>query len=407
MACRAERLAIAPILLLASASAPPARTVDCFADKVVAFQSGFADPNTGLRYGELPGIVLGPPGDSLPTQGSVSTVSLGRGGSITIAFTDNVLVDGPGADFIVFENAFFKGSVPSGPTSSCYVFAEPGRVEVSENGSTWIPFPYDPGALLLVGQDQTPCSAIPLLHGLAGITPTFTGNWTVPDDPNVWDPNGTGGVSGAGGDAFDLAAAGLAQARFVRITDLDLGTGFAGNAEGFDLDAVVALHAVPAPDLRPDFDGDGLPDADETNAYGSDPYRADTDGDGAPDGAEAATCRSPLASSAAPAFVYEDDLLFPAGSTTALRWNFHSSSATYDLIRGEIAAVARAADPVDLGAVACVEENSFNLSSSDHPDAAIPSPGRAFFYLLRPKNGEYGIASDGRDRRPASGDCVP
>jgi hypothetical protein len=377
------------------------------ADAVPAFAGGFADPNTGFRYAELPGIVLGPPGDSLPTQGSTSTVSLGRGGSITLAFIDNIIEDGPGSDFIVFENAFFKGSVPSSPASTCHVFAEPGLVEVSADGVAFRAFPYDASALALVGQDQTPCSAIPLLRGLAGLTPTFTGNWTVPDDPAVWDPSGIGGVSGAGGDAFDLATVGLAEARYVRITDLDLGTGFAGSAEGFDLDAVVALHARPAAPAGPDADGDGIGDVEEVHLYGSDPFRADTDADGVPDGVEAAACRSPLSGGAAPSFVYAPDLHFAPGSTTSLRWSFRSSASTYDLIRGSIGAVAREGDPVDLGPVACVEENSFNLTSADHPDGAVPAPGAAFLYLLRASGGGYGIASDGRTREPASGGCVP
>jgi hypothetical protein len=384
-----------------------AGTVDCFADRVVSFTSGFTDPNTGFGFNVLPGIVLGPPGDSLPTQGSTSVVSLGHGGSITLALTDNVLVDGPGPDFIVFENAFFVGSAPATPTSTCNVFAEPGKVEVSANGTTWVAFPYDPSALSLVGSQQTACSSIPLLHGLAGLTPTFTGNWTVPDDPAVWDPNGIGGVSGAGGDAFDLATVGLAQARYIRITDLNLGTGLAGNAEGFDLDAVVALHAVPAGQGGVDTDGDGLPNADEINLYHSDPFRADTDGDGVDDGVEAATCRSPLTSAIAPSFVYDADLEFSPGAADSLRWNFLSSTATYDLIRGSVGGIVRSSSPLSLGAVTCVEDNSFNLTSADHADATVPPTSSAFFYLLRPSGGDYGITSDGRARLPASGDCVP
>jgi hypothetical protein len=398
-----------PVLACAVAATgtAAARTVDCLADQVVAFTSGFADPNTGFRYPELPGIVLGPPGDSLPTAGSTSTVSLGHGGSITLAFTDNVLVDGPGPDFIVFENAFFKGSVPASPASTCNVFAEPGRVEVSSDGVAWRLFPYDASALVHVGQDQTPCSALPLLRGLAGLTPTFTGNWTIPDDPLVWDPNGIGGVSGAGGDAFDLATVGLAQARYVRITDLNLNTGFAGNAEGFDLDGLVALHSLPYGTTWPDTDGDGLSDADEATLYDTDPLGSDTDGDGLSDGAEAATCRSPVSPSASPAFIYDADLIFSPGSTSALRWSFLSSSATYDLIRGTLGSVARASDPVGLGPVLCVEENSFNLTSADHVDAALPAPGSGFFYLLRSAGGGYGLATDGRPRAPLSGDCAP
>lgn len=384
-----------------------ARAVDCLADQVVAFTSGFADPNTGFRYAELPGIVLGPPGDSLPTVGSTSTVSLGHGGSITLAFTDNVIVDGQGPDFIVFENAFFKGSVPASPTSTCNVFAEPGKVEVSSDGVVWRLFPYDASALANVGQDQTPCSALPLLRGLAGLTPTFSGNWTIPDDPLVWDPNGIGGVSGAGGDAFDLATVGLGQARYLRITDLNLNTGFAGNAEGFDLDAVVALHSLPYGTTWPDADGDGLSDNEETTLYHTDPFGSDTDGDGASDGVEAATCRNLLAATLSPAWNYDGDLIFAPGSTSALRWSFLSSTATYDLIRGSLGAVARSSDPIGLGAVICVEESSFNLTSADHLDAALPALGSGFFYLLRATGGDYGLATDGRPRAPLTGDCAP
>ncbi len=400
------RFASAAVTILVVAS-PAAAAIDCFADRVVVFESGFADPNTGFRFGELPGIVLGPPGDSLPVQGSVSTLSLGKGCSITLFMDDSVIVDGPGPDFIVFEKAFFKSSVPSDPNSSCFVFAEPGSVEVSDDGVTWRLFPYDSGALSLVGQDQTACSDLPALLGLAGLTPTFTGNWTVSDDPLSWDPSGTGGVSGAGGDAFDLAGVGLASARYVRITDLDLGTGFAGSAEGFDLDAIVALHAEPLPAGGSDADGDALTDAEEAALYGSDPFDADTDGDGLDDGIEAAACRSPLFSSIAPSFVYQPDLLFAPGSTSALRWNFAGGSATFDLIRASHSSADPAPDPVDLGAVICVEENSFNLASGDHPDTAVPAPGDAFLYLVRRQGGAYGIASDGRSRLPASGDCAP
>ncbi len=394
-------------LPLLFAGPPAAAAIDCFADQVVIFDSGFADPATGFRYGELPGIVLGPPGDSSPLSGSVSVLSLGKGGSITVFMDDSVLVDGPGPDFIVFENAFFKSSVPSNPNSPCFVFAEPGRVEVSEDGTTWQLFPYDSGALAAIGQDQTACSDLPSLMGLAGLTPTFTGNWTVADDPLGWDPAGTGGVSGAGGDAFDLADVGLAQARYVRITDLDLGTGFPGSAEGFDFDAVVALHAMPIPAGGTDADGDSLTDVEEISLYGSDPFDPDTDNDGSGDGIEAAACRNLLSASSSPSFVYQADLIFAPGSTTSLRWNFPGGSATFDLIRATLSATDPSASPVGLGAVSCIEENSFNLTSTDHPDGAAPAPGDAFLYLVRKQGGGYGIASDGRSRAPASGDCVP
>jgi hypothetical protein len=404
---RSASAALVALFALAGAATPVHASVDCFADRLVNFQSGFADPNTGFRFAELPGILLGQPGASLPQAGSTSTMSTGTAGVVTLQFTDNIIVDGPGADFIVFENAFFKSTVPSNPNDSCFVFAEPVMVEVSNDGNAWFAFPFNASALSQVAQDQTPCSALPSLLGLAGLTPTFSGNWTVPNILAVWDSSGTGGVSGAGGDAFDLADVGLGQARYVRLTDMDLGTGFAGSAEGADLDSVVAIHAVPGTPDAPDSDGDLLSDADEINLHLTDPFSSDSDGDGIPDGEEVASCRDPLTSSTAPYFVYSPDLHFGSGSLDSLRWNFLSATTTYDLMRGDLLDVLPGSDPVDLGPVNCIDENSFNLTSGDNPDGAIPAPGSGFFYLLRPTGATYGTASDGRFRAPFSGDCAP
>jgi len=406
------RAFLAILLAMVATSLARARTVDCFADRVVSYSAQFVPPESGLRVPELPGIVLGPPGDSLPNTGSTSTVSLGHGGWILLEMTDNVIVDGPGPDFIVFENAFFKTFVPTDPNQAYSVFAEPGSVAVSADGITFHQFAYDPNALQFVGQDATPSSALPMLRGLAGITPTFTGNWTIPDDPDAWDAAGRGGVSGAGGDAFDLAVVGLSTARYVLITDLGLNTGFAGPAEGFDLDSVVALNSGPYPPLAPgpaggDTDGDGLTDADEMFWQGSDPNDSDTDDDGAPDGVEAARCRSLTSPATTPVFVPQLDLLVltaAGGTDTFAKWNFISSTATYDVVRGELPA-----SPAPLpGGVVCIEDNSFNLTTADHPDAGIPAPGRVFFYLGRLKGQvEYGKTSSGAPRLFATGDCPP
>ena len=70
----------------------------------------------------VPGIVLGPPGDSSPVDGSFTVATLGYGGSVTVAYDDVVIEDRPGPDFIVFENAFFDVRVlpPSrSPMTSC------------------------------------------------------------------------------------------------------------------------------------------------------------------------------------------------------------------------------------------------------------------------------------------------
>jgi len=397
---------LAAILGALIAATAPARgeAVDCFADRVVAFDVAFIPPESGQRVAELPGIVLGPPGDSFPVTGSVSTVSLGRGGWILLEFTDNWIVDGPGPDFIVFENAFFKSFVPTDPNQAYSVFVEPASVAVSANGVDFVEFPYDPAALSLVGQESTASSALPSLHGLAGVTPTFTGDYTIADDPSVWDPSGPGGVSGAGGDAFDLASVGLASARYVLVTDLGLDTGFAGPAEGVDLDAVVALNSAPRPD-GPDSDSDGLSDVQETLFHGSDPGNPDSDGDSVPDGLEAARCRDPLSSSTVPVFVPQGDLILeePASGTgTVVRWHFHSSTSTYDVVRGALAG-AGAGLPSD---VICLEDNSDNLTTAEAPDVDVPPAGGAFFYLMRIQGfSGYGPGSAGGTRTFLAGDC--
>jgi len=188
---------------------------DPFADEVVEFRQGVGG---GFNADKLPGIVLGPPVGAGLTEGSTDVVSLGNGGEITLGFTGTVICDGPGPDFIVFENAFHAGG-PTGP-----VFIEAGIVAVSQDGVTFREFPYDPRTF----------------SGLAGKTPVLSNpeNGIDPTDPTV-----------AGGDAFDLAQLGLKWAAYVRITDggdaiSDPGNLLPGGATaGFDLDAIAAVHA--------------------------------------------------------------------------------------------------------------------------------------------------------------------
>jgi hypothetical protein len=58
---------------------------------------------------------------------------------------------------------------------------------------------------------------------------------------------------------------------------------------------------VAAQDGRPDRDGDGLYDDDETDVYGTNPDVYDTDGDGVGDGEEVYVGTDPLTGGAAPA----------------------------------------------------------------------------------------------------------
>ncbi len=378
--------------------------LDCFPDAVVRWEPAQPDPEARFGAQNLPGIVLGPPGDSLPTTGSTSVASLGNGGRAVLELRDFWIEDGPGPDFVVFENPFFVGAVPASPEDPYEIFAEPGFVEVSEDGETWYLFPFDAAALEEARGRNIDKDLHRRLVGLAGITPTFTGNWTVPDDPLAWDPGGTGGVSGAGGDAFDLATVGLARARFVRITDANSQNGPAGSAEGFDLDAIVVLHGTPRLALAVDADGDGLSDLAEAQLYGTDPLRADSDLDGADDARELARCRDPNGPAETPFFVPEPRLwlLKQLDGCTELRWTFLGTGKHYDAIRGDLEALSEAGSSVDLGPTDCLARETPAVRWSC--DADLPAPGAAFFYLVRESGtAHYGRASSLAPRETATG----
>jgi hypothetical protein len=267
-ALRAALVAVGTLLAVAHANAE-----DNFADAVVEFDPG---PKGGFGSNLLPDVVLGPPRGGGQTQGSFDVVSLGIGGSIVLRFDAPVICDGPGADFTVFENAFYAGSV-TGP-----LFDEYGYVAVSQDGETFIELPYDAET----GE------------GLAGRTPVSSN----PDnDVSALDP------SVSGGDSFDLAATGLAWASYVRITDVagaiadlgDLPQFSVAPSAGFDLDAVAAVHAcdpatlstpTPSPTETPATTAPATPSTSPTETATSAPPTAtatalplvpgDLDGDG-------------------------------------------------------------------------------------------------------------------------------
>jgi hypothetical protein len=254
--------------LLAAALAAPA-AADPFADRVVADEIGVGG---GARLDELPGVVIGPPRGGGAFQGSQHTFSLGLGGSITVEFTDNVIVDGPGTDFTVFENAF----LPHGLNTE-NPYAEPGRVSVSEDGAAWVAFP-------------CAMDSAPFYPGCAGVYPVFASA----DDagaPSPLVPSATpiaalvgvpfgsfGPPAGSGGDSFDLAEIGVARARFVRIEGGQIDPRLAG-LSGFDLDAIAAINSAD-PSEPPDGDGDGFPDPTDACPAVADPDQHDADADG-------------------------------------------------------------------------------------------------------------------------------
>ena len=177
-----------------------------YATEVVRFDAG---SGAGFGHESMPGIVLGPPRGGNPSAGTLDVISLGAGGEIVLGFGDMTIVDGPGPDFVVFENTFWVSGDPANP------FAELGEVSVSDDGESWWSF----------GCTQIPDSA-GRYPGCAGWRPQLDYDLCTSDLSQVE----------TGGDLFDLADVGLARARYVRITDL--AAGGAGPTAGFDLDAV-------------------------------------------------------------------------------------------------------------------------------------------------------------------------
>ena len=163
---------------------------------------------------------------------------------MTLGF-DVTLTDGPGADFIVYENGFeFEG----------LTFPEMAMVEVSTNGVDFARFP------MRYSGPQGPFGVFDLLpwgiySGLTGLVPPLANV-----DTNNLDPRNP---VVAGGEAFDLADVAehplvlqglvdLSAIEFVRLVDLVAGTevdyrlvtiwdtgGVDGNA---DIDAVAVIN---------------------------------------------------------------------------------------------------------------------------------------------------------------------
>ena len=166
---------------------------------------------TGQTLGQdapnFPGNVLGSVSPSVsatvPASLPSEVLSLGRNGWIILGF-DQEILNGNGADFTVFENAFeYSGGL---------VFDEWLMVSVSQDGQNWVTFPYDS----LTGA------------GMAGRTPTNGGGINYQD------------VTQSGGNSFDLADLGLASIRYVKLQDA---TRFQSSEKiSAEVDAVIAIH---------------------------------------------------------------------------------------------------------------------------------------------------------------------
>lgn len=211
-----EKVLVSILLVFQSFAVGYSQYIQKGVDTVYAVQWG-EDAGFGQEY--FPQNIFGLP-DSLarwtvPSSNPQQICALGLDGSIILGWKGFLLIDGPGPDFTVFENAFAYGNGK--------IYVEPAVISVSSDGITFLQFP---------------CDSI-TLQGCAGRTPTNGGK-------NPFDP------SESGGDSFDLSAIGVDSVRFIKIHDVcsiirnnRSHPFWDPTINGFDLDAVVGLHLVP------------------------------------------------------------------------------------------------------------------------------------------------------------------
>jgi len=266
---------------------------DPWADQVVAYDAGvgaapgYSDAATSLgppeRFtgeGVFPGAVTA----FSSAFGLDEIVSIGEGGHLVVQF-DTPVVDDPdnphGIDLLVFGNALFifDGNGVGNPAG---LFADPGLIEVSADGMTWVAVPG------VFADDLFPT------EGYLDLTDPFATNpgnveshFTRPVDPSLSLDDFAGltyaqvleaYAGSGGGGGVDLAAIGLSQASFVRIS-VPAGAGFNTEIDAFadvaprmagdanfdgivnvtDLLLLLAGWGIPAPGSAPvDMNGDGV-----------------------------------------------------------------------------------------------------------------------------------------------------
>ena len=190
---------------------------------------------SGTGFGDPQRAVNGVHGGGLRAQ-SLDVYSVPPDSYLVVSWDGRRLIDGPGADLVVFENPFDYGDTGDR-------FMDPAVVEVSTDGEVWTAFPFR--YLAERPEEYSPRPAD--WSGFAGVTPVL-----YDDDLGPPDPFG----EGAGGDRFDLADLpdGLHDAgvRFVRLsaasgwTNPDIGEAYprAAVSDGIDIDGVVGRTLV-------------------------------------------------------------------------------------------------------------------------------------------------------------------
>jgi len=183
-----------------------------------------------------------------PPYGEDEIVSIGGGGSLVVSF-DEPVTDDPdnpfGIDLIVFANAFFSDDFFPGVVVTG-IFAEPGTIEVSPDGTTWtlVPDVQFDGLFPTLGYlDAEPLATVPGM---------FDSDFTRPVDPSLTLADFIGldypaiiaAYCGSGGGAgVDLASVGLSSISFVRLSNP------LGAPSDVEVDALSDVRPHPPGDL--------------------------------------------------------------------------------------------------------------------------------------------------------------
>lgn len=239
--CELTRMRLSPlyVLILVGNFNTLATAADPWADTVV-----FYDPGEAITPGyAVPSTALGPPtrntsGDSdfggavtpfQPPFGIDEIVSIGRGGTLVVAF-DEPVEDDPGnpfgIDLLIFNNAFYTMS-HAGPDARATTLAEEGgTISVSADGEYWVVIraqAADSAFPTLSYSDLTaPATLVRDVLLSPGTVPT---DFTRPVDPSVSLVDlDILGISAAydgsgGGVGIDLGPTGLPAITHVRLTN--------------------------------------------------------------------------------------------------------------------------------------------------------------------------------------------
>lgn len=260
-------MAVALALCAGVAAANP------FASSVVSYDPGPGQFVGNPMYNDPSKCLGAPKGLAVSIPDNSSIVTLGDGGSVTLAFAGPVH-DNPrnpyGLDFIVFSNAQFVGGNPG------FRWQELAFVEISQNGADWyLILPSILPSQLRGGIDTgnsytpvcgyaeyTPTMGLPqVVNPGAGISRTAEELYTVPDRPSI--PGDESSIAfdyvSGGGDAMDIAwavaqvspgvpafdgsgnpiPANIGWFRYIRITDALVGDKLSNEGEiSAEIDAV-------------------------------------------------------------------------------------------------------------------------------------------------------------------------